>query len=71
MKYVKNWFLKVSLFQTGQLAPLRPGSPTAPAVAPAPVTLGQFADYWNSTLRKYAEPNARVFEVGGGVHKLS
>ena len=40
-----------------------PGAPTAPAVPPAPVTLTQFAEYWNSTLRKYAEPNARVFEV--------
>ena len=38
-------------------------APTAPAREPAPVTWAQFTEYWNSTLRKHADSNARVFEV--------
>ena len=40
-----------------------PGSPSAPARAPAPVTLEQFRTYWNATLRKYAREEARAFHV--------
>jgi serine/threonine-protein phosphatase 2A regulatory subunit B'' len=40
-----------------------PGSPSAPARAPAPVTLEQFRTYWNATLRKYAREDARAFHV--------
>ena len=40
-----------------------PGSPSAPARAPAPVTLAQFSEYWNATLRKYARLEARAFHV--------
>uniref|UniRef100_A0A7S0NLH7 Uncharacterized protein n=1 Tax=Micromonas pusilla TaxID=38833 RepID=A0A7S0NLH7_MICPS len=49
--------------QTGADASAAPGALTAPAAAAAPVTWTKFTEYWNGTLRKYTEPNARVFEV--------
>ena len=48
---------------TGADASAAPGALTAPAAAPKPVTWTKFTEYWNSTLRKFQEPNARVFEV--------
>jgi serine/threonine-protein phosphatase 2A regulatory subunit B'' len=46
---------------TGADASAAPGALTAPAAAPKPVTWTKFTEYWNSTLRKFQEPNARVF----------